>query len=358
MPNQRANPYRVLRVDPAAPIDVIETAYRRLARDIHPDRNASPDATKRMQELNEARAILRDPVRRAALDAALAPPVIVVVPPQPAPSAGPRAEPVSRPPPRPQPAPQAKPTPPRPPPVQATQSDQPIHPGRGSNPGLSQRVFRRQTPLPEATPRPQAAGAAQHARADVVRARMAENARRESALLGWGSIAIFAGWAVLLVNSLPPLLGAVTAGTMGALLGMAVLLTLPFGYMLDQLIGRSRGQGIAVALTAYFGMAAVVYVCAGIGLVLMPVRPVTATDLGPVLILGGLIALIHLVVALGLHKRTRAGRIGGLALATCGAALAALLLGQAPTWAGAALAFNVALIIVLCLPGARIHLPG
>lgn len=342
MPNQRANPYRVLRVDPAAPIDVIETAYRRLARDIHPDRNASPDATKRMQELNEARATLRDPVRRAALDAALAPPVIVVVPPQP--------------------APQAKPTPTRPPPGQAVRSDPSVHPGRGSNPAPSQRVFRRQTPQPEVTPRPQAAGAAsgvaQHARADIVRARMAENARRESAVLGWGSIAIFAGWAVLLVNSLPPLLGQVSAGTMGALLGMAVLLTLPFGYMLDQLIGRSRGQGIAVALTAYFGMAAVVYVCAGIGLVLMPVRPVTATDLGPVLILGGLIALIHLVVALGLHKRTRAGRIGGLALATGGAALAALLLGQAPTWAGAALAFNVALIIVLCLPGARIHLPG
>ena len=51
--------YRVLKVEPSASIETIEAAYRRLAREAHPDLNASPDATRRMQELNEARAALR-----------------------------------------------------------------------------------------------------------------------------------------------------------------------------------------------------------------------------------------------------------------------------------------------------------
>ena len=51
--------YRLLQVDRSAPIEVIEASYRRLAREAHPDLNDSPDATQRMQELNEARAALR-----------------------------------------------------------------------------------------------------------------------------------------------------------------------------------------------------------------------------------------------------------------------------------------------------------
>jgi len=60
--------YRVLQVDPQAEPEVIEAAYRRLARKYHPDVNRSPDANSRMQQLNEAYEVLKDPVRRAAFD--------------------------------------------------------------------------------------------------------------------------------------------------------------------------------------------------------------------------------------------------------------------------------------------------
>ena len=181
-----------------------------------------------------------------------------------------------------------------------------------------------------------------------MRARMADDARRESTVLGWGSIAIFALWAILLVNVLPPLLSEVSAGMMGALLGMAVVLTLPFGYAIDQLLGRrrSRGQIIFVGVTTYFGLVAAAYVSGGLILFLMPSRPMIASaDIGLVLILAGLMALIHFVVAFGLHRRARAGQIGALALATGGVIVAVLLLRAQPTWAGAALALNAALIV-------------
>lgn len=61
--------YRILQVDPAAEQEVIEAAYRRLARKYHPDSNQSLDATRRMQEINEAYEVLRDPARRAEYDA-------------------------------------------------------------------------------------------------------------------------------------------------------------------------------------------------------------------------------------------------------------------------------------------------
>ena len=61
------DPYAVLQVDPAAESIVIEAAYRALARRCHPDGYA-PD-TDQMATLSSAVAILRDPVRRAALAA-------------------------------------------------------------------------------------------------------------------------------------------------------------------------------------------------------------------------------------------------------------------------------------------------
>jgi hypothetical protein len=64
------DPYKVLQVDPAAEADVIEAAYKRLAKRYHPDVTADPDAQARMVQLNLARDILRDPVRRAAVDRA------------------------------------------------------------------------------------------------------------------------------------------------------------------------------------------------------------------------------------------------------------------------------------------------
>jgi len=61
--------YRVLQVDPQAETEVVEAAYRRLARKYHPDtREVAGNTTPRMQELNGAWAVLRDPERRADYD--------------------------------------------------------------------------------------------------------------------------------------------------------------------------------------------------------------------------------------------------------------------------------------------------
>ncbi len=64
------DPYKVLQVDPDADREIIEAAYRRLARKHHPDVSADPDSTQRMIAINEAWEQLRDPVRRAAVDRA------------------------------------------------------------------------------------------------------------------------------------------------------------------------------------------------------------------------------------------------------------------------------------------------
>lgn len=61
--------YETLQVSPRADAEVIEAAYRVLARRLHPDRNPSPTATAAMAQLNAAWETLRDPVRRAAYDA-------------------------------------------------------------------------------------------------------------------------------------------------------------------------------------------------------------------------------------------------------------------------------------------------
>jgi len=62
--------YQVLRVDPAAEPEVIHAAYRRLAAMYHPDVDASPDASARMAEINQAYSVLKDPEQRAAYDRA------------------------------------------------------------------------------------------------------------------------------------------------------------------------------------------------------------------------------------------------------------------------------------------------
>ena len=64
------NPYKVLQVDPEAEDEVIEAAYRRLARKYHPDVADGPDAQDRMVRINQAWEMLRDPIRRAAVDRA------------------------------------------------------------------------------------------------------------------------------------------------------------------------------------------------------------------------------------------------------------------------------------------------
>jgi curved DNA-binding protein CbpA len=64
--------YRILQVDQAAEPEVITAAYKRLALKYHPDSNKSPDALRRMQELNEAYEVLNDPLKRERYNLLLA----------------------------------------------------------------------------------------------------------------------------------------------------------------------------------------------------------------------------------------------------------------------------------------------
>lgn len=61
--------YATLGVPRDATADDIKRAFRKLAREYHPDVSKAPDAAARMSEINEANAVLSDPERRAAYDA-------------------------------------------------------------------------------------------------------------------------------------------------------------------------------------------------------------------------------------------------------------------------------------------------
>jgi molecular chaperone DnaJ len=60
--------YEILGVERNASNDDLKAAFRRLARQYHPDVNKAPDAEERFKEINEAYAILSDADRRAAYD--------------------------------------------------------------------------------------------------------------------------------------------------------------------------------------------------------------------------------------------------------------------------------------------------
>ncbi len=60
--------YQILGVTKTATADEIKKAYRKQARKYHPDVSKEPDAEKRMQEVNEANAVLSDPEKRVAYD--------------------------------------------------------------------------------------------------------------------------------------------------------------------------------------------------------------------------------------------------------------------------------------------------
>jgi molecular chaperone DnaJ len=60
--------YEILGVPRTASPDDLKAAFRRLARQYHPDVNKSPDAEEKFKELNEAYAVLSDDQKRAAYD--------------------------------------------------------------------------------------------------------------------------------------------------------------------------------------------------------------------------------------------------------------------------------------------------
>jgi curved DNA-binding protein CbpA len=71
MRDHRMSLYRVLMLAENADPDIITTVHRRLAKRYHPDLDPSPEAARRMAELNEAYEVLSDPKRRARYDAEL-----------------------------------------------------------------------------------------------------------------------------------------------------------------------------------------------------------------------------------------------------------------------------------------------
>lgn len=60
--------YRVLGVERAASDDEIKRAYRKLARQYHPDVSREADAEQRFKDVNEAHEVLKDAQKRALYD--------------------------------------------------------------------------------------------------------------------------------------------------------------------------------------------------------------------------------------------------------------------------------------------------
>ena len=68
MKTQAKDYYRLLGVRPDATVLLIKKAYRKLAKQYHPDVNHSPDAAERFREITEAYDTLTDPDRRRRYD--------------------------------------------------------------------------------------------------------------------------------------------------------------------------------------------------------------------------------------------------------------------------------------------------
>ncbi len=67
-PEEALDLYEVLEISPRASPDVIQAAYRALARTYHPDLNATAQAGLRIRQLNDAYRVLSDPPGRAQYD--------------------------------------------------------------------------------------------------------------------------------------------------------------------------------------------------------------------------------------------------------------------------------------------------
>ena len=60
------DPYTMLGVTRDADAETIKKAYRRLARQLHPDVNPDPETQERFKEVSLAYEILSDPQKKAA----------------------------------------------------------------------------------------------------------------------------------------------------------------------------------------------------------------------------------------------------------------------------------------------------
>ena len=62
------NHYEVLGLPQFASVDEVKAAYKKLAKEHHPDVNAAPEAEQRMKEINEANDVLSDPHKKEQYD--------------------------------------------------------------------------------------------------------------------------------------------------------------------------------------------------------------------------------------------------------------------------------------------------
>src|SRR5207247_4603699 len=68
MATNKRDYYEILGVSRSATDDELKKAYRRLAKQYHPDANKEQGAEARFIEVNEAYEVLSDPQKRAAYD--------------------------------------------------------------------------------------------------------------------------------------------------------------------------------------------------------------------------------------------------------------------------------------------------